>query len=105
MFIKYSIGFVIFPGGFGTLDELFEALTLVQTGKILSFPIILYSSDYWKGLLEWFKNAPKNIGAISINDFKYFEVIDNPEAVCSYLKNYLTKLEVPIPPLHRVNNV
>ncbi|MGB9711363.1 MAG: TIGR00730 family Rossman fold protein [Thermodesulfovibrio sp.] len=100
MFIKYSIGFIIFPGGFGTLDELFEALTLVQTGKILSFPIILYGAEYWKGLLEWFKNSPKSIGAISLDDFKYFEIIDNPEAVSSYLKNYLTKLEVPIPPLH-----
>jgi uncharacterized protein (TIGR00730 family) len=97
MFIKYSIGFVIFPGGYGTFDELFEALTLVQTGKIISFPIILYGSEYWKGLLDWLKNSPKNLGAISVDDFKYFEIINNPEAVRGYLKNYLTRLEVPIP--------
>lgn len=97
MFIKYSIGFIIFPGGFGTLDELFEALTLVQTGKIISFPIILYGSDYWKGLIEWLKNSPQSLGALSIDDLKYFEIIDNPEAVCSYLKNYLTRLGVPLP--------
>lgn len=97
MFIKYSIGFVIFPGGFGTLDELFEALTLVQTGKIISFPVVLYGAEYWKGLLDWFKNSPKNLGAISLDDFKYFEIIDNPEAVCGYLRNYLTRLGVPLP--------
>ena len=101
MFIKYSIGFVIFPGGFGTLDELFEALTLVQTGKIISFPVVLYGSEYWKGLLDWFKNAPKNLGAISLDDFKYFEIIDNPEAVCSYLRNYLTRLGVSLPDFYR----
>ncbi|MCS7215735.1 MAG: TIGR00730 family Rossman fold protein [Thermodesulfovibrio sp.] len=97
MFIKYSIGFVIFPGGFGTLDELFEALTLVQTGKIISFPVVLYGSEYWKGLIDWLKNSPKNIGAVTLDDFKYFEIIDNPEAVCGYLKNYLTRLGVPLP--------
>ena len=97
MFIKYSIGFVIFPGGYGTFDELFEALTLVQTGKIISFPIVLYGSEYWQGLLDWLKNSPKNLGAISLDDFKYFEIINNPEAVCGYLKNYLTRLRVPLP--------
>lgn len=97
MFIKYSIGFIIFPGGFGTLDELFEALTLVQTGKIKSFPIILYSSDYWKGLLDWFKNSPKTIGAISLDDFNYFQILDKPEDVCRYLKNHLLKLGIPLP--------
>lgn len=97
MFIKYSIGFVIFPGGFGTLDELFEALTLVQTGKIISFPVVLYGSEYWKGLIDWFKNEPKNLGTITLDDFKYFEIIDNPRAVCSYLRNYLTRLGVSLP--------
>ena len=58
MFVKYSDGFVIFPGGFGTLDELFEALTLVQTRKISRFPIILYDSSYWKGLLDWVVDDP-----------------------------------------------
>ena len=57
MFVKYSSGFVIFPGGFGTLDELFEALTLVQTRKISRFPIVLYDSSYWKGLLDWIEET------------------------------------------------
>lgn len=100
MFIKYSIGFVIFPGGFGTFDELFEALTLVQTGKIKSFPVVLYGSEYWKGLIDWFKTSPHAIGAISFDDLKYFELIDNPEAVCGFLRNYLTRLRVPLPEFH-----
>lgn len=100
MFIKYSIGFVIFPGGFGTFDELFEALTLVQTGKIKSFPVVLYGSEYWKGLIDWLKTSPHSIGALSLDDLKYFELIDNPEAVCGYLKNYLTRLRVPLPEFH-----
>ncbi|MEN2993909.1 MAG: TIGR00730 family Rossman fold protein [Thermodesulfovibrio sp.] len=97
MFIKYSIGFIIFPGGFGTLDELFEALTLVQTGKIISFPVVLYGSEYWKGLLDWLKDSPQRIGALTSDDFKYLEVIDNPEAVVGYLRNYLTRLGVSLP--------
>src|SRR6476620_10023413 len=55
MFVKYSLGFIIFPGGFGTLDELFEALTLIQTRKIRNFPVVLYGSSYWSGLLDWFR--------------------------------------------------
>ena len=55
MFVKYAEGFVVFPGGFGTLDELFEALTLTQTGKIQHFPVVLYGTDYWQGLLDWFR--------------------------------------------------
>src|SRR5512135_266905 len=57
MFVKYAIAFIIFPGGFGTMDEMFEALTLVQTKRIKSFPVILYGSDYWKGLLDWMQNT------------------------------------------------
>ncbi|MCX7724788.1 MAG: TIGR00730 family Rossman fold protein [Thermodesulfovibrio sp.] len=97
MFIKYSIGFVIFPGGFGTLDELFEALTLVQTGKIISFPVVLYGSEYWRGLIDWLQDSAQRIGALTSDDFKYFEVIDNPEAVLGYLRNYLTRLGVSLP--------
>ena len=55
MFVKYSDAFIIFPGGFGTLDELFEALTLIQTRKIHNFPVVLYGSEYWKGMIDWFK--------------------------------------------------
>lgn len=97
MFIKYSVAFIIFPGGYGTFDELFEALTLVQTNKIKTFPIVLYGSEYWKGLIDWLKSSPQSIGAISVDDLKYFVVIDNPEAVCGYLRNYLTRLNIPLP--------
>ncbi len=97
MFIKYAFGFIIFPGGFGTLDELFEALTLVQTGKIESFPIILYSKAYWETLLKWFVTTPKTTGTINIEDFKYFQILDKPQDVCNYLKNHLLRLGIPLP--------
>src|ERR687890_1478367 len=65
MFVKYSLGFVIFPGGFGTFDELFEALTLIQTKKIRNFPVILFGSQYWKGMLDWFRAVVRPEGKIS----------------------------------------
>lgn len=81
MFIKYAIAFIIFPGGFGTMDELFEALTLAQTKRIQSFPIILYGSDYWKGLIGWMKNTLVPNGTISREDFALFSIVDTPEDV------------------------
>ena len=81
MFIKYAIAFIIFPGGFGTMDELFEALTLVQTKRIQSFPIILYGSDYWKGLIDWMKNTLVPNGTIVREDFAMFSIVDTPEEV------------------------
>ena len=77
MFVKYSEGFVIFPGGFGTLDELFEALTLVQTRKIHRFPIVLYGSDYWSGLLDWIKGTQLAEGMISPEDLNLLIVSDS----------------------------
>ena len=79
MFVKYSNGFVIFPGGFGTLDELFESLTLVQTKKIKRFPIVLFGSDYWKGMLDWVKGTLLAEGAISPEDLNLFLVTDSVE--------------------------
>jgi uncharacterized protein (TIGR00730 family) len=79
MFIKYAIAYIIFPGGFGTMDELFEALTLAQTKKIQSFPIILYGSEYWKGLLDWMKNTLVPNGTIGREDFALFSIVDKPE--------------------------
>jgi uncharacterized protein (TIGR00730 family) len=79
MFVKYARGFVIFPGGFGTLDELFESLTLAQTGKIEHFPIVLFGSPYWKGLLDWMKDEVLGAGAIGPNDLKLLSVTDDPE--------------------------
>ena len=77
MFVKYSNGFVIFPGGFGTMDELFEALTLVQTRKIHKFPIILVGSDYWRGLIDWIKSTLLESGAVSPDDLNLLVVTDS----------------------------
>jgi uncharacterized protein (TIGR00730 family) len=79
MFVKYSNGFIIFPGGFGTMDELFEALTLVQTHKIKRFPIVLFGSSYWKGLLDWIETTLLDSGAISREDLNLLIVTDSIE--------------------------
>ena len=79
MFVKYAQGFVIFPGGLGTLDELFESLTLAQTGKIEHFPIVLYGSSYWKGLLDWMRAVVLANGNMSADDFKLVSLTDDPE--------------------------
>ncbi|KAF0179931.1 MAG: hypothetical protein FD164_1911 [Nitrospirae bacterium] len=77
MFVKYAMGFVIFPGGFGTMDELFEALTLVQTKKVTSFPLVLVDSAYWKGLVEWMKDTLVEKGAIDRDDINFIYVVDD----------------------------
>src|SRR5712691_3165387 len=79
MFVKYARGFVIFPGGLGTLDELFESLTLAQTGKIEHFPIVLFDRSYWSGLVRWLREHPLALGAISPEDMRLFTVTDDPE--------------------------
>jgi len=79
MFVKYARGFVIFPGGVGTLDELFESLTLAQTGKIEHFPIVLFGSAYWEGLLDWMRNVVLTHGAMSPADFDLMSITDDPE--------------------------
>lgn len=79
MFVKYARGFVIFPGGLGTLDELFESLTLAQTGKIEHFPIVLFGTDYWGGLLDWMKKVVLKSGAISSADLELLSFTDDPE--------------------------
>lgn len=96
MFVKYSLGFVIFPGGFGTFDELFEALTLIQTRKIRNFPVVLFGSRYWSGLLDWFKEVVLTGGKISEHDFSIFHVTDSPREVLEILtrsQNSLTELD------------
>jgi uncharacterized protein (TIGR00730 family) len=81
-FVKPSEGFVIFPGGFGTLDELFEALTLIQTGKVLHFPVVLFDSDYWGEMLEWIRDELLRARMISPDDVELLAVTDDPaEAV------------------------
>ena len=81
MFVKYSLAFVIFPGGFGTFDELFEALTLIQTRKIRNFPIVLFGSHYWSGLLDWVRAVVLPGGKISEHDMDIFHITDSPAEV------------------------
>jgi uncharacterized protein (TIGR00730 family) len=89
MFVKAAEGFVIFPGGFGTLDELFEALTLIQTGKVLHFPVVLFDSEYWRGLLDWIQDRLLAERMISANDQDLLVVTDAPaEAVATVVTCY-----------------
>ena len=81
MFVKYSQGFVVMPGGFGTLDEFFEALTLIQTHKIHTFPIILVGTDFWKGLMEWIKDTLVEAGNISPKDLDLIKLVDTEDEV------------------------
>ncbi|MET1232503.1 MAG: TIGR00730 family Rossman fold protein [Candidatus Limnocylindrales bacterium] len=82
MFVKYAQGFVIFPGGYGTLDELFESVTLVQTGKIDHFPIVLFGSAYWTGLLDWLGEAVAGAENIGLADLKLLRVTDDVDEAC-----------------------
>ena len=79
MFVKYSQGFIVMPGGFGTMDELFESATLVQTGKIRSFPLVLVGTAYWSGLVEWIRSSMVEAGMISPGDVDLLRVVDDPE--------------------------
>jgi len=85
MFVKYAQAFVIFPGGFGTLDELFESLTLIQTRKIKHFPVVLFGSEYWGGLLDWLRNTTQAVGNISPGDLELFKVTDSPEEAVEHV--------------------
>ncbi len=86
MFVKYAVAYIIMPGGFGTLDELFEALTLIQTKRIKSFPVILIGSDYWKGLIDWIKSTLLKEKAISEEDLDIFQLVDDPKEALSIIK-------------------
>jgi uncharacterized protein (TIGR00730 family) len=97
MFVKYAEGFVVFPGGFGTLDELFEALTLIQTGKVQHFPVVLFGSDYWSGLLEWLRERMLMEGKVSPEDLELFKVVDQPEDVVPVFREALEQRK-PIEP-------
>ncbi|MEX2553284.1 MAG: TIGR00730 family Rossman fold protein [Actinomycetota bacterium] len=81
MFVKYAEGFVMFPGGYGTMDELFEALTLIQTAKVRHFPVVLFGSSYWSGLIDWLRATVLEEGMISPGDLEIFTVTDDPEEV------------------------
>jgi len=86
MFVKYSVAYIIMPGGFGTLDELFEALTLIQTKRIRYFPVVLIDSDFWNGLLSWVKETLIKERTISKIDFDIFNVVDTPEDAVRIIK-------------------
>ena len=94
MFVKYARAYVVMPGGFGTLDELIEALTLIQTGKVRNFPVILFGSDYWQGLLDWLRDRLVAEGKIAPEDMNLMHVTDSPEeAVNVVLEYYQAQLE------------
>jgi uncharacterized protein (TIGR00730 family) len=87
MFVRYASGFVGLPGGFGTLDELFESLTLIQTGKIRNFPVILVGREYWRGLLEWIVDRPVGEDKISAEDVRLYTLTDDPDEVSEVLQS------------------
>jgi len=91
MFVKYSQGFVVMPGGFGTLDELFEAITLIQTKKIGKFPIILVGRKYWSGLFEWIKNTLLSEGNISPSDLDLISLVDTEDEVLEVINTFYKK--------------
>lgn len=88
MFVKYATAYVVMPGGFGTLDEFAEILTLVQTGKTRKIPIILVGSEFWSGLLDWFKSALVTAGTINPEDLELIKVIDEPQAIVDAIFNH-----------------
>ena len=89
MFVKYAVAYVIMPGGFGTLDELFEALTLIQTKRIKPFPVILMGSEYWTGLVDWLKKTMLRDGKISPDDFELIKIIDDPHEAVRHIQKYV----------------
>jgi uncharacterized protein (TIGR00730 family) len=88
MFVKYAQGFIVLPGGFGTLDELFEALTLIQTGKSTRFPIILMGKSFWSGMVEWLKDEMLGAGNISPDDPDLFSLTDDPREAVTIIDNF-----------------
>jgi hypothetical protein len=98
MFVKYAEGFVVFPGGFGTLDELFESLTLVQTGKVVHFPIVLFGSDYWAGLVDWLRDRALAEGKIGADDVELFHVCDEPQEAVDHIREVLARRGLAVGP-------
>lgn len=96
MFVKYSQGFIVLPGGFGTLDELSEALTLIQTHKIGKFPIVLVGSEFWSGLLDWFSNTLLKNGLIAEGDLSLFRIVDSADEAVAHIKAFYDKYSVSV---------
>jgi uncharacterized protein (TIGR00730 family) len=91
MFMKYSQGYIVLPGGFGTMDELFEAITLIQTHKLVRFPIVLMSRSYWKGLIDWINNTMLNEKNIKPSDLEIFTLVDNPQEAVTVIDDFYKK--------------
>lgn len=91
IFMKYSQGYIVLPGGFGTLDEMFEAITLIQTQKLVHFPIVLVSKDYWGGLVDWIKDKLISEKNISAKDLDIFKLVDSPEEAVNIIEDFYNK--------------
>ncbi|MFA5156845.1 MAG: TIGR00730 family Rossman fold protein [Candidatus Omnitrophota bacterium] len=91
MFVKYAKAFVIMPGGYGTLDEFYEAINLIQTKRIPRFPVVLFGSDYWKGMIKWLKENVLAAGNISREDLDLFKIADSPSEVVGIIKKFYEK--------------
>ena len=99
MLVKYSCAYIILPGGFGTLDEMSEAITLIQTGKLYDFPMILMGSDYWKGFLDWSRDSLLKNGAISAGDLDYLQLIDDPNEATKKIRDICERIGLKLHPL------
>lgn len=88
MFVKYSVGYICMPGGFGTLDEFFEALTLIQTHKIYPFPLVLFGEEYWSGLIDWIRKRVLKTGTISKKDLEIIRMTNDPETVVAIINEH-----------------
>lgn len=94
MFMKYAQGYIVLPGGYGTLDEMFEAITLVQTQKMVNFPIVLVDSDYWKGLVQWIEEKLMSEKKINQEDMEIFQVVDTPAEAVSVIEEFYQKYQL-----------
>ena len=90
-FVKYAKAFVIFPGGYGTLDELSESLTLIQTQRMQQFPVILYGSEYWKGFIDWLHGPVLGVGCVAKEELNIIQIVDKPEDVVKLIKKFYAK--------------
>lgn len=94
MFVKYAMAYVIFPGGFGTMDELFESLTLMQTGKIRRFPVVLFGTEYWSGLVAWMRDKMRMEDYIEERDFDLFAIVDDPLDVVRIIQSFRERMRL-----------
>jgi len=97
MLLRYALGYIIFPGGYGTFDELFEALTLVQTKKMYPFPILLFGSEYWKPLVHYMRHVMVEVGTIDDDDLNYFQIVDHPREAVDIVNRFVLKRSKYLP--------